>query len=260
MAEEKKDTATQTNLLEEDLGVGTVLLEVEEKEKQKQQSSEQEKQQQQQQPLILGRFKTYQDLEKSYRELERAYTQTSQMNAEYRRQLEQLQSQQQPQQSSEINPDEFYTKFWENPKQVLEPLIQDTVKKIVLPQLEPIIQERELSAVRNAINNFSSTHPDFEQYREQIAEIIEKEIPPSSNLPADKLLEMAYSLAKVRNLSAITEEAKNQGKQELLEKTKTGFVESSTGASMRTQQQEKTPEERIKESILKAEVSNPLFE
>jgi hypothetical protein len=248
---------TEPNLLGDELGVGKLLLEAEEMEK-KQKEQKQEQQPEQQQQLILGRFKSYADLEKAYKELEKVYTQTSQELSKLRKNTEQQQEKQEKKQE-EYDPDKFYEEFINNPKDVIKQIIKEEVEPL-RQSIQPLQIEREMQYIRNVIDNFKAQHPDFDQYEAQITEIINNEIPANSNLTAQQLLEIGYAMAKARNVNKVVEQAKQATQQELLSKQK-AFVETNTGAAQRfLEKTKKTPEEEIKESIVAAEATNPLLE
>ena len=265
---EKENAPTEPNLLADELGVGRLLIEAEEIEKEErrkqltQQKEEEQQQpaQQQQQQLILGRFKSYEDLEKAYKELEKVYTQTSQELSRLKKTTQQKENNTQ---KEEYDPDKFYEEFINNPRKAIEPITRQIVQEVVEPLkqiIQPLQVEREMQYIRNVIDNFKAQHPDFEQYEAQITEIINNEIPANSNLNAQQLLEISYAMAKARNMGKVVEQAKTTAQQELLSKQK-AFVETSANASQRfATQRAKTPEEEIKESIVAAEATNPLLE
>jgi len=256
-------TVANPNPLERELGTGGVYLEAEELETQKAATG---KPPVGQQPLILGRFKTQQDLEKAYKELEKAYTQVSQKKAALEKELTALSKDElrtEPVEKSSSysgDVDEFYSKFLEDPVGVLNPMVEEMVKKAVVPIVEPLYREREVQTVKQTIAAMRQKYPDLDIYSKQIADVVENEIPKNSNLPIDKMLEFAYGIVKTRNLSQQTETATvEKNRQEILQGQSKGFVESGVGASVRGSPV-KAVEQQIRESILNAESVNPLFE
>ncbi len=107
--------------------------------------------------LLLGKFKTPEELAKAYTELEGEFTRRSTENAELKRINEQRQQmpviQQQPTQDDEIN-------FFENPAAAIEKV----VGKMVSPLIEAGYHQQKES--------YRTGNPDFAKYEAEIDQII----------------------------------------------------------------------------------------
>lgn len=130
------------------------------------------------------------------------------------RQLEQVQAQQPAQvqeetipEQEEFNSDQWFEKFYENPKEALQELFQGTVKDALSPQmqkLEPVVnffeQQQERAFWENRVGEVQQKYSDFENYREKAAEILQQQPAEFLNLP--NAVEAAYLMAKAEVLDA----------------------------------------------------------
>lgn len=107
----------------------------------------------QEQELILGRFKTEDELANAYRELEKAYTQSQQYLSEVQRRTQELTKQQK---EPEADASE---QFWQDPT--------GSIEKIISKRFEPLIQgqyESQKASMR--------TDPEFLKYEPHIDQIV----------------------------------------------------------------------------------------
>jgi len=285
---EQNKPAEQMSLFESELGTGKLILESEELEKKakveakkqeqeklKENNPEPPKQEPKKEepaakPLILGRFKSQEEfvkaipeLEKKYKETEAEFTRLSQKTKELKKLESEAEKPIPP--SEEPKEEEIeidYDKLLSNPKEALRPLVMQEVRKIldseVKPVLNPIVEKNQQNESNMLVNKFKEKHPDMEQLKGRMSEIIENDIPANANIPADKLLNIAYRMAKSEAIDNAVEQAKTQENQDELSK-KEVFVEGGNGASGRGQLVKKNPEQSIKESIVAAKSENGLF-
>lgn len=129
-------------------------------------------------------------------------------------QIEQMQAQQtqQPQdepgsEQEEFNSDQWFEKFYENPKEALQELFQGTVIDAISPQLqrlEPVLQhfqqQQERSYWEGRVEEVQQKYSDFDNYREKAAEILQQQPAEFLNLP--NAIEAAYLMAKAEVLDA----------------------------------------------------------
>lgn len=160
------------------------------------------------QDLILGRFKSHEELEKAYASLEGEYGRRSREWGEVKKELEQIREQTAPQQTR-YEPDSVQDYFAENPAQIL-PAIQQAYasgdRTIVylgikaLDDVDPVLAEGLRSEIakrdavaelgpqleRNAQNDFNTTfaaawhqvkadYPDLDQFADQILQAAEQD-------------------------------------------------------------------------------------
>lgn len=169
----------------------------------------------QQEQLILGKFKSPDEVVNAYASLEQFNTKTRQELAQERQEKEQLkaalqqmqqQSQQmvQPQaQEPELTPEEaneqLMNKFYENPAQFFNE-IKEQAKQELMQQIAPIQEQyqmqQEQARWNEAVNNFATSHQDFQQWQPAMQEVLANN-PHIANLPNG--LEVAYAMAKGQN-------------------------------------------------------------
>ena len=132
--------------------------------------------------------------------------------------IQQLESQAQPQerqpetleqseQQEDFNADQWFEKFYENPKEALQELFQGTVTDALSPQLqklEPVVnyfeQQQERAYWESKVNEVRDRYSDFENYRKEAAEILRQQPAEFLNLP--NAVEAAYLMAKAEVLDA----------------------------------------------------------
>jgi len=139
---------------------------------------------QEEKELILGKFKTQDDLIKSYQELEREFTKATQERKEYEEanrewdnwyqtqysqlqsQLQQAQARQQPQESQE----DLSTRLLEKPREV----VQEILKSELTPLIAPLYQGYIDQQIDLKIADMKSKYPDFVDLRDKIADEINR--------------------------------------------------------------------------------------
>jgi hypothetical protein len=166
-------------------------------------SSEGQKKEGEGEQLILGRFKSQDDLVKSYKELETKFTQGSQEAADLKRMIQELQVRV-PQQQKEEQVD-LDTVYWEKPSKLREDLLND-VRKL----LEPL-----------AMTQFQveKTHlksdPMFVKYEAEIDQLI-GQLPPQLKSQPGMLGEL-FTLVKGRHQNEILEDERKRIRKEIEE-------------------------------------------
>lgn len=170
----------------------------------------------QEEQLILGKFKSPDEVVNAYSSLEQFNTRTRQELAQERQEKEQLQAalqqmQQQMQQSQvqpqvqepQLTPEEaneqMMNKFYENPSQFFNE-IKEQAKQELMQQIAPIQEQYQMQQEQQrwnqAVNDFASQHQDFAQWQPAMADIMNSN-PHISGLPNS--LEVAYAMAKGQN-------------------------------------------------------------
>lgn len=168
--------------------------------------------QSQQEQLILGKFKSPDEVVNAYTSLEQFNTKTRQELAQERQEKEQLRAaleqmqQQQTQQmvqpqvqepelsAEEIN-EQFMNKFYENPTATLQEMLRQMVEPQIAPIQQQYQQQQEQAAWNQEIYDFATSHQDFEQWKPAMQEVLNN--PHIANLP--NKLEVAYAMAKGQN-------------------------------------------------------------
>jgi hypothetical protein len=166
------------------------------------------------QELILGRFKTPDELANAYRELEGKFTQTAQEKAEYERSLQELKVRQQfaiPQQQAPTQPQADDNElFWKSPVEV--------INRVVMKAFEPLATNQY-----EAQKERFRSDPDFVRYESQI-DAISQQYPQLKTTPGivGNLYKMVRGLnfdeaefeRRVREKVAAEQRAKVQGSVE----------------------------------------------
>ena len=277
---DKGETSSAQDNQHEDvfgLGGGKLLLESEELEKkqvaeQKESGQEQPKDSGQgdgengkdEQPLILGRFKAQQDLEKGYTELQKDYTRKTQELSELKKQITTKPPEEKPKEPTPEpvmdDPDKFYQDLLSNPEKALKPIVEKLTREKLAPIEEKNKKTEEEIQVRESISGFKETHPDMDTYKIKMGEILERDFPRNLKMDNIKLIEMLYKLAKAETIGQVVEEANKNNQNELHDKNKKAFIENGGNASARNTTTKTTPEDDIRNSIVNAKTNNPLFE
>jgi hypothetical protein len=168
--------------------------------------------------LILGRFKTPDDLAKAYQEAETKMTQEAQKRAELERQNQELQvriqqnpPQQQQQQAAEVNYDEL---FWQKPTEVINTMIRRNMEPFTMTYWE-----QQKSAFRQD-PNFVKLEPQIDAIASQYPDVKTK---PGS---VEQLYKMVQGLTfdPVAYENQIREKIKKEEEQK-----RTGLVEGAQG-------------------------------
>lgn len=178
------------------------------------------------QELILGKFKSVDELKKAYANLEKTLTKTFMERANLAKQLEELktkqptisqqamqqyQQAQQPQvqqpkeEPAQINPEEFLEEFYKDPINSIQKIVAKTAEKVkaeLQQKYEPVLSKVEMQeAQRNwdrAFAEFSIKYPDFNEQLDKMGEYIARNNLGNESNPAriHQILEDAYLWAK----------------------------------------------------------------
>lgn len=167
--------------------------------------------------LILGKFKSPEELANAYANLEAMNTKTRQELAQQAQQsqatqaaMDQMKQQmnnvvnpqqaQQNQSTPEQDNEKFMNNFYENPTQSIQQMVQQMIEKSVMPQLQPMQQQYQQQQQKaqwdNAVSQFAQNTPDLEQFKSAMANVLQKD--PTLNNHPDPMqaLNIAYNMAK----------------------------------------------------------------
>lgn len=115
---------------------------------------------QKEEELILGRFKTQEDLEKSYKEMEGTFTRSQQALTEQKQFYEDILKGTQPVQKEQDQPieigDDFYNRFNENPQEAAS----DMAKAIRTQVMDEIKRESSADDLKSTIERIKLDHSD----------------------------------------------------------------------------------------------------
>lgn len=179
--------------------------------------------------LLLGKFKSTDDLAKAYQEVERKMHEQGQENSQMKKtnyemqqqmaqvnqylqilQQQQAQQVQQPQ-SSHTQPmtpeqqEEWLNKFYDRPLDALQEYVNEyvdpTLQKMVEPLQQKISYYEDTNKWNEQIRNVASQNPDFNELLPDIQQIIQEQGEYLKNMP--NTVEVAYNLAKARRVSSI---------------------------------------------------------
>lgn len=114
------------------------------------------------QQLILGRFKSQDELAHSYREIEKAFTQNQQLLAETNRQINELRNAEKKEEPAQ-NLNEL---FWQDPVGTLQKVVEQTVGK----RIEPLYQD----TYESQKENMRTRDPEFVNYERYVDQIVTK--------------------------------------------------------------------------------------
>ncbi|AZV56074.1 hypothetical protein [Clostridium sp. AWRP] len=176
--------------------------------------------------LILGKFKSPEELANSYTNLEKMNTQTRQELAQAQQAaqaaemaVEQMKQQMQgivnPQQTQpQLTPEQqneaFMNKFYENPTGT----IQEMLKTIVEPQIQPIQQQmqaqQQQQAWNQAVGDFAQKTPDFDNWKGQMGQVLDANPNLADLARIPNGLEIAYNMAKGQNYQDPSSMLQNQ--------------------------------------------------
>lgn len=151
----------------------------------------------QDQELILGRFKTQDELVKAYQEAEKAMTQALQDKAVYERQFQELQNMQINQQPVQQPQEDDNELFWKSPVEV--------INRVVARSVEPLSKtyfEMQKEKFRS--------DPEFQKYESQI-DFIASQYPNLKTQP--NIIGQLYKMVKGLNFNE--DEYKNRVREEV---------------------------------------------
>lgn len=205
--------------------------------------------------LILGKFKSQEDLERAYRQLEGFSTKNAQQLAELRKQAQtpaprQPVGQGMPPQVQATAISDLNTQFTE--RFINDPVgtLQAVVGSMLGNQIAPLQQQQKDHELKLEMAAMGAKYGDFYTLGDQIQEVY-KANPALWNLPNS--LEMAYKIAKADYGADALKRAREAGRAEasqtLLQKQGLS-VEGQQAKSGRTETP--SPEDEVRASILKA--------
>jgi len=166
--------------------------------------------------LILGKFKTKEDLAKAYQNLEREYTKARQGAGQQPGNQSSVVTQQNDQQQPDLNT-MFWERFRDNPLQTMEAVIGH----IVNDRTAPIFEERRTATLSSHIQNIAKSYPQvgteegLKQLVDKVREFAEEVGNPELiRNPTDKIMRFAAREAFGDTASKAFEKGKAAGRSE----------------------------------------------
>lgn len=153
---------------------------------------------------ILGKFKTVDDLAKSYKELEAKNTQTSQETAELRRQLQELQTAVQQEETAK-EPEDMNIKYWQNPASIIDDM-ETRLNKLLEPLVTVQIETQKVQLRQD---------PYFVKYENEVNTMLNSLPTTMRNQPG--ILGELFNLVKGRHQNEILEDRIKKLRTELME-------------------------------------------
>ena len=188
-------------------------------EPQDQQDQQGQQGQQGQQEPILGKFNSYEDLEKAYQEAERAMHLTNQEKAQLQQHLLQMQmiqqqiltqTPQQPQQPQQpeqpqLTPEqkkeqaeEWLNRFYDDPMGALEEVVQGRVQQVIEPISQEINFNKEMKKWEQQLQDASMRYQDFNDVIPEMQQVISEQGHALKDLP--NAVDAIYGIAKSRKM------------------------------------------------------------
>lgn len=228
-----------------------------------------EEQEEQEEQLILGKFKSVDDLAKAYKNLEKKLGKDAQERKALQDEMSQirqlLMSQQAPQtkqpEEEDMNGDDFLTLLAEKGPKAIDERTSRLINNMLQKQLEPINEFITQQYYNQQVQQTASKYKDFYDYKDDITEIL------SSNeynwlVNQKNGIEVAYHLAKSmrspEKIAAVAEEAEEEGKKSVLAK-QAARIPASSG-SKKTAPTKKAPEDLIREAVFGGAGSKGIFD
>ncbi len=168
--------------------------------------------------MILGKFKTQEDLVDAYQEAERRISAYGQDGAKARQDLEQLRGQvsqlqsfltqqryRQAQQPQQFQPTEeeiaeqnqkWLDKFYEDPLNALNEEVEKRVKKAVEPMQRDYQVQQAQRRYQQQVEEARQKYPDFDDLQPQMQDIVKEQGQYIASLP--NAVEAIYGMAKAR--------------------------------------------------------------
>mgnify|MGYP006976775290 CR=1 FL=1 len=212
--------------------------------------------------LILGKFKTQEDLAKAYLNLQAEFTRQRMQQSGGQQQSQQPQM---PAQQQGGQPD-VQQLFWERFK--VDPIgaIQAVAQYVAQQQTAPLVEERRTAAVSQSLEAVAKeyrqiqTPEGMKQLFERVNEIAQELGNPAlAQHPTQRVLRMAASELWGDTKAQVYQKAKQAGRVEA-ERTRQSKVGlAAQGGARRPLEGEKTTEQEIKEAILAAGKGGGLF-
>lgn len=143
---------------------------------------------------------------------------TSQLNGLYKQQQLESAANNEPQPQDEpeldVNSDEFFEMFSENPTEAIDKLTNARVQQKLAPlleKLEPLLEQsqraQENKNIIDTIKAFGSEHPDFGEYNDDMIKILNEGNFPKNDINSYR---NAYQTAKNNRLARKVEQLQNQ--------------------------------------------------
>lgn len=183
-------------------------------------------------PLIMGKFKSQDDLEQAYKEAEKRISQYGQQFSQNQQQIEQMQNQlqllqqfvqrfQEPQ--PQISPEEVHEKnqkwldnFYENPIEALNEVVSRSVMQAITPLSQKIQYQENVDRYNQQVSMARQKYPDFDNYMEQMQEIVKRQGQYLAALPNS--VEVIYNMAKAQTIKSPDDYLKDEAfRQKLLQ-------------------------------------------
>lgn len=181
-------------------------------------------------PLIMGKFKSQDDLEQAYKEAEKRISQYGQQFSQNQQQMEQMQAQlqqfqqfvqrfQEPQQSPEEVQErnqKWLDKFYESPIEALNEVIVQNVQQAVTPLIQKIQYQENVDRYNQQVVAARQKYPDFDSFMPQMQEIIKEQGSYLSGLPNS--VDVIYNMAKAQTIKSPEDYLKDEAfRQKLLQ-------------------------------------------
>lgn len=228
-----------------------------------------EEQEEQEEQLILGKFKSVDDLAQAYKNLEKKLGKDAQERKALQDEMSQirqlLMSQQAPQtkqpEEEDMNGDDFLTLLAEKGPKAIDERTSRLINNMLQKQLEPINEFITQQYYNQQVQQTASKYKDFYDYKDDITEIL------SSNeynwlVNQKNGIEVAYHLAKsmrsTEKIAAVAEEAEEEGKKSVLAKQAARMP--SSGGSKKAASTKKTPEDLIRSAVFGSSDSKGIFD
>ncbi len=212
---------------------------------------------QQQPELILGKFRTVDDLIQAYRELERAFHQARQQSRgepSYEEEAGGLERVEQ-EQPIKMSAEDFFVNFADRPVETLTSVFEQAI----LPRVEELVQVTVQASLMSmeAWRELVQKYPDAPQYDRQMTELaplIENWLAQGKSLP--EVVEGIYKIAKAMSSPSTpspTEQVRQQVRQQIL-----GTMVESGGPAAVVHSQP-SPEQQMIAQILEAAGGKPVL-
>ena len=168
--------------------------------------------------MILGKFKTQEDLVEAYKQAEKRISEYGQDHSRARQDMDQLRHQvyrlqnflaqqrsqpQQPQMTEEQveqAKQKFLDQFYENPTGTIEQMVQQRVQEQLKRTVEPIQRDYQMQQqtrmYQDQVNQAREKYPDFDELQPVMEEIIREKGQYLAAMPS--AVEAVYGLAKAR--------------------------------------------------------------
>ena len=198
--------------------------------------------------LILGKFKSVEDMAKAYRNLEKQFT---------KNRMQQKPEPQAQQQTGQLeDPNEVFWNAFQN-----DPLgtIQYLAGHVVQQQTAPIIEQRQTERVLQDLDKLSQEYqqvatPDgLQQWKQKMIEIAEEDFgnPSLADNPSPRLMKLAAQELWGDSKAALYQKAKQKGREEA-EQARRAKQGLSAPSGAKPKETPKSAEEQIADSIVNA--------